>query len=101
MFFISSVKMTSSHPVVATCIVNQKHQVVFELDTGASCNILPFVDYVKATRGKNIQETKVHLMMHNNSSESLIGKVMLLVRHSDHSHQPCVLPILGNDACKS
>jgi len=34
---------------LVTCAVNQKHEVVFEINTGASCNVLPFSDYVMAT----------------------------------------------------
>ena len=67
-FFISVVKMTSGHPVVTTCTLNQKHKVVFELDTEASCNILPLAEYVKATvdtSGQHIQETRTYLTMHN------------------------------------
>jgi len=108
LFFISSVKMTSSRPVVATCTVNQKHQVVFKLDTGASCNILPLEDYMKATGdklGQHIQKTAIHLTMHNNTSEKPVGKEILLVGRSGHNHQLCfyiiqskAMPILGKDA---
>ena len=92
--FISSVKMTATHPVLATCTVNQKHQVAFELDTGASCNMLPYEDYVKATGdklGHSIRKTKTHLTMHNNTSERPVGKVILTVRRSSHSHQLYIL----------
>jgi len=41
-FGIDSVKKHSGTPVLVTCEVNQKHDVTFEIDTGASCNILPF-----------------------------------------------------------
>ena len=108
-FFISAVKTTLGHSVVATCIVNQKHNVVFELDTGASCNILPLANYVKATDdepGQYIQKTKTRLTMHNNTSERSMGKVMLFVERSGHNHRLCfyvirstVMPILGKDAC--
>ena len=101
--------MTASHPVLATCTVNQKHQVSFELDTGVSCNILPFGDYVKATGdelSKNICQTRTRLRMHNNTSEKPVGKVSLTVGRNGHKHQLCfyimqsrVMPILGKDAC--
>ena len=32
---------------IVMCTVNDSHKVVFEIDTGASCNILPFVDTSK------------------------------------------------------
>jgi len=49
---LDSVKKHSGTPVQVTCEVNQKHNVTFEIDTGASCKILPFVEYVKATGDK-------------------------------------------------
>jgi len=103
--------MTSTHvhPVVATCTVNQKHQVVFELDIGVSCNILPLEDYMKETGdklGQHIQKTATRFTMHNNTSERPAGKVLLFVGRSDHNHQLCfyiiqskAMPILGKDAC--
>ena len=56
--------------------------------------------------GQHIQETKTRLTMHNNTSERLMGKVMLFVERSGHNHRLCfyvmhskVMPILGKDAC--
>jgi len=51
-FGIDSAKKHSGTPVLVTCEVNQKHNLTFEIDTGASCNILPFAEYVKATGDK-------------------------------------------------
>ena len=34
-----------SMQVLVTCTVNRQHQVTFEIDTGASCNVLPFSEY--------------------------------------------------------
>ena len=48
-FFVNAVKTSASQPALITCTVNEQHKVVFEIGTGASCNILPFADYVKAT----------------------------------------------------
>ena len=73
---ISTVKRSKSDQVLVTCTVNRQHQVTFEIDTGASCNILPFSDYVKATGdrdGHNLKKTTTHLTMHNNSSEYPMG----------------------------
>ena len=52
-YFIITVKTTLDHPVVDT-------QMVFELDTGESCNILPLSNnyYVKATGDKFGQRIK-------------------------------------------
>jgi len=45
-FGIDSVK---KHLGTPACEVSPKHNVTFEIDTGTSCNILPFAEYVKAT----------------------------------------------------
>ena len=85
--------MMSGHLVVATCIVKQNHKVVFELDTGASCNILLLAEYVKATGdmlGQHFQESRICLTMHNNTCERPIGKVMLLVELFVWPLYPCI-----------
>ena len=45
-------KNTASQPALVTCTVNERHKVTFEIDTGASCNILPLADYIKTTRDR-------------------------------------------------
>ena len=108
-FFVNAVKTSASQPALVTCIVNEQHKVVFEIDTGASCNILPFADYVKATedkRGTHIKPTKTHLKMHNHTSAVPVGKVMLGVEWGSKKHYLCffiiklkVMPILGKSSC--
>ena len=69
--------------------VNEHHKVVFEIDTGASCNILPFSDYIRATgdkQGIQIRPTRTTLTMHNNSKAVPKGKVMLFVERGGNSH---------------
>ena len=81
-FFVNVVKDPSNQLALVTCIVNERHKVVFEIDTGASCNILPFSDYIRATgdrQGIHISSTKATLTMHNNSKAVPMGKVMLYV----------------------
>ena len=85
--------------------MNECHKVTFEIDTGASCNILPFADYVKATgdkQGVKISPSKVRLTMHNNTSATPLGKAMLHVERSGQTHllrffvmESAVMPILG------
>ena len=108
LFCVSSVKKSHNSQALATCTVNQKHDVVFEIDTGASCNVLPFLDYVMATGdtlGRQIQATRARLMMHNNTREAPIGKVMLFVERKGQKHKihfyvvkSKVVPILGKDS---
>ena len=50
--FANVVKDPSNQPALVTCTVNEQHKVVFEIDTGATCNILPFSDYTRATGDK-------------------------------------------------
>ena len=52
-YAISTVKRSSSTQALVTFQVNHQHDVTFEIDTGACCNILPFTEYVKATGDKN------------------------------------------------
>ena len=108
-FGIDSVKKHSGTPVLVTCEVNQKHNVTFEIDTGASCNIVPFSEYVKATgdkRGHKIRKTATRLTMHNNTTEQPMGRVMLYVSRNSVRHHlrffivnDEVTPILGRDSC--
>ena len=41
MLFIHAVQSQSNKPTLAMCTVNDWHKVTFEIDAGASCNILP------------------------------------------------------------
>ena len=68
---IHTVKSQVSQPALVTCTVNEHHKVIFEIDTGASCNILPLADHIKATGDKQgtwISPTKTRLTMVNNTS---------------------------------
>ena len=49
---ISTAEQSNSDQVLVTCTVNKQHQVTFEIDTDASCNILSFHDYVRSTKDK-------------------------------------------------
>ena len=51
-FFVNMVRSSANQPAVVICTVNEHHKVVFEIDTGASCNIPPLADYIKATGDK-------------------------------------------------
>ena len=35
MFFVNAIKISGNHPAVVTCTVNERHKVVFEIDTEA------------------------------------------------------------------
>ena len=107
-FFIHTIKDPANQPALVTCTVNDRHKVTFEIDTGASCNILPLSEYIKATgdkQGTLITPTKARLTMHNNTSATPLGKVMLHVERGNNKHllrffivDAVVLPILGKSS---
>ena len=76
---ISTAEQSNSDQVLVTCTVNTQHQVTFEIDTGTSCSILPFHDYVGSTgdkKGHRLKKTTTCLIVHNNSCEYPLGQVM-------------------------
>ena len=88
-FFVNAIKDPGNQPVVVTCTVNECRKVVFEIDTGASYNILPFSDYINSMgdkQGIQISPTRTTLTMHNNSKAVPMGKVMLYVERGGKSH---------------
>ena len=90
--FVNTIKDSGNQLAVVTCTVNEHHKVVFEIDTGASCNILLFSDYIRATgdkQGIQISPTRTTLTMHNNSKAVSMGKVMLYVERGGNSHYLC------------
>lgn len=107
-FFIHAIKSSANQPALVTCTVNDCHKVTFEIDTGASCNILPFTDYIKATgdkQGAQIIPSKTRLTMHNNTSAIPLGKAMLHVERGGNTHwlrffvmKSSVMPILGKSS---
>ena len=108
-YAMSTVKRPSSTQALVTFRVNNQHNVTFEIDAGASCNILPLSEYVKATgdqKDSDIKQVKTCLTMHNNTSEHPLGKVMLYVSRNGLKHHlrffivdSAVTPILGRDSC--
>ena len=89
MFFVNAIKISASQPALVTYVVNGRQKVIFEIDTGASCKILPFTDYVKVTgdkQGKHIKPTRTHLKMHNHTSAVPVGKMMLSVERAGKKH---------------
>ena len=88
--------------------MNERHKVTFEIDTEASCNILPLTDYIKATgdrQGTFISSTQAQLIMHNNTRATPVGKVMLHMEQGGNTHllhffvmKSAVMPILGKNS---
>jgi len=53
-FLIHAFRFSSSQLALITCTDNDHHNVTFEIDMDASCNILPPTDYTKARGDKNL-----------------------------------------------
>ena len=85
--------------------VNGRTDVTFEIDTGASCNILPFKLYVKATgdkRGKGIEKRPTVLNTYDRATIHGIGTRQLWIKRQGVKHfirftiiKNNYMPILG------
>ena len=71
----------SSKSVYVTVLLNNEAQVQLQIDTGASCNILPQNDYIRATGNnqcKNLERSYTRLIMPNKSVVWPLGEIRLL-----------------------
>ena len=88
-----------------TVKVNQTKDVSFQIDTGATCNVMPFSMYKHVTRdfeGRQLESTKSVLMMHNKSRVFPRGTVSLQLDRNGHGYKVkflivdnCEVPLLG------
>ena len=70
--------------------VNQTKDVSFQIDTGATCNVMPFSVYKHVTRdseGRQLKSTKSVLMMHNKARVFPRGTVSLQVDRNGHGYR--------------
>ena len=71
----------SSKSAYVTVLLNNEAEVQLQIDTGASCNILPQSDYIRATgdnQCKNLERSYTRLIMHNKSVVWPLGQIRLL-----------------------
>ena len=91
-----------------TFMVDKKENMTFQIDTGTTCNIIPFKTYAKITddkTGKNLESSTARLVMHNWSREKVRGKVHLRLERKGKAHKLLFLvvdydtiPLLGKKA---
>ena len=78
----------SSHkPFSTSAYVTVRHnndaEVQLQIDTGASCNILPKSDYIRATgdkQCKKLEQSYTRLIMHNKTVVWPLGQIRLLTK---------------------
>ena len=71
----------SSTSAYVTVRLNNNAEVQLQIDTGASCNILPKSDYIRATgdkQCKNLEQSYTRLIMHNKTVVWPLGQIRLL-----------------------
>ena len=92
----SLTKNSPKHQAFVTFKVNQTQDVSFQIDTGATCNVMPFGVYKNITRdfeGRQLNSTKSVLMMHNKSR----GTMSLQLDRNGHGYRVKFLIV---DNCK-
>ena len=69
-----------------TVLLNNETEVQLQIDTAASCNILPQSDYIRATgdnQCKNLERSYIRLIMDNKSVVWPLGQIRLLTERND------------------
>ena len=106
---IHSVNDMPKTKALVTLHVNNTAPVSFQLDTGASVNILPSDKYVLVTgdsKYSSLQRTATRLIMHNKAEVKPLGQVWLDVERTGVTHklrfivvQAKVTPLLSLQSC--
>ena len=89
LYISSSVKNSPKHQAFVTFKVNQNKDVAFQIDTGATCNVMPSKVYEEITRdneGRNLQATNSFLAMHNNSRVFPRGSTSMQLDRGGHGY---------------
>ena len=94
---------------LVTLLVNNRDQVSFQLDTGASVNILPYAHYVRVTGDKackSLERTAMRLIMHNKAEVKPLGQAWLNVKRNRTTRKlrfivvrSKVMPLLSLQSC--
>ena len=72
-----------------TVRLNNSAEVQLQIDTGASCNILPKSDYIRATgdkQCKNLEQSYTRLIMHNKTVVWPLGQIRLLTERKGRKY---------------
>ena len=79
----------SSRSAYVTVHLNNNAEVQLQIDTGASCNILPKSDYIRATgdkQCKNLEQSYTRLIMHNKTVVWPLGQIRLLTERKGRKY---------------
>jgi hypothetical protein len=105
LYISSSVKNSPKHQAFVTFKVNQNKDVAFQIDTGATCNVMPLKVYEEITRdneGRKLQATKSVLVMHNKSRVFPRGSTSMQLDRGGHGYrvrflivENCEVPLLS------
>ena len=79
----------SSTSAYVTVRLNNNAEVQLQIDTGASCNILPKSDYIRATgdkQCKNLEQSYTRLIMHNKTVVWPLGQIRLLTERKGRKY---------------
>lgn len=80
----------SSTSAYVTVRLNNNAEVQLQIDTGASCNILPKSDYIRATgdkQCKNLEQLYTRLNMHNKTVVWPLGQIRLLTERKGRKYR--------------
>lgn len=109
-FYVLTMQQSSKEKAIITMKVNKRVDVQFQMDTGATCNVLPWKDYVLVTddkSGKLIKPVNAFITLYDKSRKKVAGEVKLRLERNGAAHNIVflvlkaeVVPILGLSSCK-
>ena len=79
-------------------VLHTKEEIQFQIETGASCNVLSFQDYVRATgdlHGEELSQTRTVLVMHNKTQVSPKGSTWITLQRNGHTYRVNTLVVPG------
>ena len=94
--YIYSLANSKTKEAFVTFKVNKKQDIAFQIDTGATCNVLLFEEYKRATgdlEGRSLCNTNAVLIMHNKSKVIPEGAIPLELNRSCHGYQVQLVPV--------
>ena len=90
LYINSLAKSKSDQQAFVTFKINQKKDIALQIDTGATCNALPFNEYQGITRdfdGQNLQTTNNVLIMDNKSRLFPRGSTVVQLDRGGHGYR--------------
>ena len=79
--------------------ISTNEDIKFQIDTGASCNVLSFKDYARTTgdrKGQELLKTNTILVMHNNAHVRPKGTSWITVQQNGHTFRVHCYIVNGN-----